>query len=434
MSRQVKALLVWLVLPATAFLAEDYAGLLRRAATDTQAGRYKQAIEEYKAALAIRPKAAEALNNLAVVYYQVGQYSEAFEIASGIWRSHRELPSAALMAGMAAVQLNRPKEAIEPFEALLMADPKNRDALLGLASARVALNDFVAAAEIYRREIAIQVADSQSWYGLAICYERMAEDASRRLSRMPGGAGLSKRLLAEYLRSTGDTKLATEAFGESEANAAAASPEAERQYERARDLADRSRDAFSHFVDLAPDSWQAAVFSGDVERQHGNLAAALKYYEKAAKLQPGNRASLLGMGTVYWEMGDFDRATANLREALLLHPPPAQAIFELANIAVRQHREAEAIPLLKQYLALQPDASAARADLGRAFLHTGRYEEAVVELTNASESDERGDVHYQLSMALRKLGRLSEADAALKKSTEIREFQLRREERLHTNH
>ena len=72
-------------------------------------------------------------------------------------------------------------------------------------------------------------------------------------------------------------------------------------------------------------------------------------------------------------MGDFDRSVPNLREALKLNPHANQAIFELANIAVRRHSEREAIPLLEQYLATQPNALAARADLGRAYFHLSQY-------------------------------------------------------------
>jgi tetratricopeptide (TPR) repeat protein len=97
---------------------------------------------------------------------------------------------------------------------------------------------------------------------------------------------------------------------------------------------------------------------------------------------------------------------------------------------VRRHAESEAIPLLKQYLAAQPDAVAAHADLGRAYLHLGKYENAAIELERGADSDERGEVHYQLSIALRKLGRIEEANSTMKKSTEIRKAQLKREREL----
>ncbi len=68
--------------------ADEYSDLFRQAAQETQHGVYDQAIAKYKAALEIRPGAAEALNNLAVVYYQVHKYDEAFATVSGIWAKH----------------------------------------------------------------------------------------------------------------------------------------------------------------------------------------------------------------------------------------------------------------------------------------------------------------------------------------------------------
>ena len=419
-----------IALTAIALRADEYSDLFHEAAAYTQQGKYDQAIVKYRAALLIRPGAPEALNNLALMYYALARYSDAFETASKIWAGHPELRSAALIAGMAAVQCNRPKDALAPLQRLLESDASNRDALLALASAHLALNDFSEAARIYEREIGYSPADSMAWYGSAICYENMAENASKNLSQMPGGEAYSKRLLAEYLQSTGDAKLAREAFGESETMAAPSSAEAARQYEVARDLAQKSRFAFERLAQIAPDSWQAAVFLGDVDRQHGDLVSSVAQYRKASDQQPKNPGPLLGLGTCYWEMGDFDRAVSYLRQTLELNPNAKQAVFELANIAVRRHQDKEAIPLLKRYLAAQPDALAARADLGRAYSHLGMYRDAIPELQKAASSDERGDIHYELSVALRKIGSNKEADATLEKSKAIRKAQLERERRL----
>jgi tetratricopeptide (TPR) repeat protein len=168
---------------------------------------------------------------------------------------------------------------------------------------------------------------------------------------------------------------------------------------------------------------------GDLDRQHRKFPSALAHYQAALKKRPA-AAALLGIGTVYWEMGDFPNAERYLEDALRLNPQSNQAVFELANIAVRQRREAAAIPLLERYLIAQPDALAARADLGRAYLHTGRFKEAAEQLSKASDADERGDIHYELATALRKLGREAEANAALSKSAAIREAALRREQRI----
>jgi hypothetical protein len=51
----------------------------------------------------------------------------------------------------------------------------------------------------------------------------------------------------------------------------------------------------------------------------------------------------------------------------------------------------------------------------------------------ASASDERGDIHYELFTALKKLGRNEEARTALNESYALKQAQLKRAQRLHTN-
>ena len=160
--------------------ADRYADLCKEAASLSQQGNYDAAIQNYKAALSIRPGAPEALNNLAVMYYSSRRYAEAFKITSALWPQHPELRSAALIAGMAAVQCNQPQRAIAPLEKLLAEDPTNRDAVLALASARIALGDLNAAAAIYKRQTTESPKDSDAWYGLAHCYEEMAETGVAR--------------------------------------------------------------------------------------------------------------------------------------------------------------------------------------------------------------------------------------------------------------
>jgi tetratricopeptide (TPR) repeat protein len=420
-------------LPSASASGEDtqFTELCKNAAESVRSGKYSEAIRLYDAALHIHPDSPEVLNNLAVACYEAHQYSRALEISKKIWKSHPELRSAALICGLAAIQCDRPEDALEPLSRLLVsANQQDKDALLGLASAYIALGRISDAIDVYKRAVASFPNDAQAWYGLAISYERSAENASRKLAHMPGGRSYSKRLLADYLQSLGDSRLAAEAFGGAQEPSPVTSPDAEATYEQARSLAAESQKAFEHFVALASNSWQADVFLGDVERQHGRLSSALVFYEKAAQAAPDAAAPLLGLGTVHWELGQFEEAEKYLRRVLQLNPQSAQAIFELANIRVRQRRETEAIPLLERFLQQQPDALAARADLGRAYLHLNRYADAARELRKAAPSDEQGDIHYQLAIALRNLGRTAEAAEAMRDSTRIRNDRARREQAL----
>jgi tetratricopeptide (TPR) repeat protein len=414
------------------FGAGSYESLFRQAAELSSQRKYAEAIQCYQAALRIRPDAPEALNNLAVMYYALGDYKQAWETTAQLARGPEEFPSADLVAGLSAVRIGIPAKAIEPLERVLKHEPANREALLGLASAHVALKQLPKAAVLYEKQIKLSSNDSIAWYGLAICNERMAEAASKTLAEMPGGRPYSKRLLGEFLLTRGDERLAQEAFGESAASDSAESPEAARQFEKAKSLAEASRSAFLRFMQIAPDSWQSHLFLGDLNRQHRKFTDSLVEYQKAAAAQPQGPGPPLGIGTVYWELGDFDRARQYLQRALHLDPNLMTAVFELANIDVRQHRYLEAVPLLERYLTAQPDAFSARADLGRAYLHLEKFEDAARELRLALPADTHGEIHYQLSIALRKLGRLQEADEALRKSTDIRRHELQREQRLHS--
>jgi len=410
----------------------DYESLFRQAAEYSRQGKYQEAIERYKAALNLRPGAAEVLNNLAVMYYTTGSYTQAWDLAQQALKVQPGMTSAALIAGLSAIRCDRPGDAVAPFDQVLRADPGNRDALLGLASAHVGTGKLTEAVTLYEQRTEREPKDAEAWYGQAICYERLAEVASRELSRTPGGAAFSKRLLGEFLLARGDAQLAREAFGDAQQESSAApNAQAEVRYREARELAEKSRVAFSRFVALAPDSWQAHLFLGDVERQQGHFAEALEHYGKAARLQPRSPGPPLGIGTVHWELGEFDVAENSLREALRLNPGALQASFELANIAVRRHQDAAAVPLLEKFLEAQPDALAARADLGRAYLHLRNYEKAVAQLKLASAADQQGDIHYQLATALKKLGRVQEAEEAMRLSTQIREAEQERARKRH---
>ena len=421
---------VLFVLLCATLAADDYDALFRDAAALSSQAKYKEAIRLYESALKVRPGAPEALNNLAVMYYAAGEYQSAWETASRVLHMPQAFASAQLVAGLSAIHLSRPADAIGPLHEVLKQDPGNRDALLGLASAHVAQKHFPEAVAIYEEQTKRSPSDSDAWYGLAISNESMAETASKKLAQMPGGTAYSKRLLGEFLLARGDQRLADEAFGQSDASIAPSSPAAAQQFQLAKSLAKASEDAFEHFINLAPDSWQAHLFLGDVNRQQRKFPDALAEYQKAATMQPQNPAALLGMGTVYWELGDFDRAEQVLRDTLRLNPDALSAIFELANIQVRRHRDADAVPLLRRYLAAQPDAAMAHADLGRAYLHLNDVENAARELQLALAADTQGDIHYQLSLALRKLGRNQEADEAVRASNEIRQSELKREQRL----
>jgi tetratricopeptide (TPR) repeat protein len=139
----------------------------------------------------------------------------------------------------------------------------------------------------------------------------------------------------------------------------------------------------------------------------------------------------MGLATVYWELGQFETAEKYLQQVLTISPNAPQALFQLGNIRVRQHRDEEAIPFLQRFLALEPDSLSACADLGRAYFHLGQYDQALPYLQKARAIDQKGDIHYQLATVLRRLERERDAAEAMRVSDRLRKSELERQERLH---
>lgn len=424
-------LLLSAFLPPMARAAQSYEDRFRTGASLSARGDYAGAIEQFQAALRLRPGAPEALSNLGAMYHMAGRYADAVETMNQVLRTSPDLFPAQLILGLDLVRLDRAPEAIPYLKKALNANPSSLEALYGLAAAYIGSNQLQAAAALYESRTRSEPNDVDAWYGLGLSYERLAEAASRRLSHTPGGAALDKQFLSEFLIDRGENRLAEEALREMVAlKNEPPSSAAQAAYREARALAGRARSVFLHLVDLAPDAWQSRLFLGDLNRQQRHFPEAISLYETVEKLQPSNPAPVLGLATVYWELGDFDKSEQYIKRVLALNPKSPQATFQLGNIRVRQHRDQEAIPLLEAFLRVQPDSLSAAADLGKAYFHLDRYTEALSYLEKARPIDERGDIHYQLATALRKLGRGAEAQEALRVSQALRERQLEREQRL----
>jgi tetratricopeptide (TPR) repeat protein len=291
-------LLLWFTLAGA---AQTYEQLFEDARMLSGKGEYARAAQKYEAALRIRPNAPEALNNVGVVYYLAGRFEYAAAVLGAALRVQPDLMPANLMRGLSLVQLGRFSEAGEPLERVLRRDEANRDALLGLASAKVGLGQLQEAAALYRQQTRRTPEDADAWHGLALCLERAAEAESRKLYSVPEGRAYAKRFLGEYWLERGQRNLAEEALSEAAAidpqqpglqellhvlrtrqsgdrfDVAAVASNAPAAYREAKQLARLSREAFEKFVAIAPESWQAQLFLGDVSRQRREFEQAIAH-------------------------------------------------------------------------------------------------------------------------------------------------------------
>jgi len=114
-------------------------------------------------------------------------------------------------------------------------------------------------------------------------------------------------------------------------------------------------------------------------------------------------------------------AIPELKQELALSPDNPDVRYSLAFALLQSSHKAEAIDLLKELTSSNPTHAQAQYQLGKALLEDGQTLEAVKHLEGAEQSDPSPDyIHYQLQAAYRKAGRIEDADRELRLYKDIK--------------
>jgi tetratricopeptide (TPR) repeat protein len=170
---------------------------------------------------------------------------------------------------------------------------------------------------------------------------------------------------------------------------------------------------------------QTHVLIGRAYRDAGELDRAATELRAALAQDPGVRRAhyylgMVAMADVSKGPGRLVKAVAEFQEELKLEPEDPLASDQLGAALMEAERPAEALPFFETAVRVDP-RSAYVGHLGGAQLALDRPAEAAQTLqraldlsaTQAAADSDVEKVHYQLGLALRKLGRTEEAAAQL---------------------
>ena len=149
-----------------------------------------------------------------------------------------------------------------------------------------------------------------------------------------------------------------------------------------------------------PDSVDALVMLGEVERREGRAPEALAAYGKAARVAARDPRGWLGLGIVETERENVRRARSNLERAIALDASDADARAELGTLEGFAGNLPRGREALEKALALQPDNYVAWTGLGVVKLKAGDEEGAIDALVRASLLEPRyARAHLHLAAA-----------------------------------
>jgi tetratricopeptide (TPR) repeat protein len=168
----------------------------------------------------------------------------------------------------------------------------------------------------------------------------------------------------------------------------------------------------------------------------------------AFESEPRSNDTLLLIGQLWTEIGDYARATATLERALQsdsslpkahfyeglayihwehwpeaqkefqaelsLNPADPDAMYHLGFVYLQQSKTDDAATLFLQVVTAHPDYANAQYELGKILLDRGQTGDAIAHLETAARLRPETDyMHYQLQAAYRKMGRNADADREL---------------------
>ena len=189
-------------------------------------------------------------------------------------------------------------------------------------------------------------------------------------------------------------------------------------------------DTYAQLEASFPDSWRTHQLRAESYALRGSVKDALQEFQAALALRPNEPELHEALGELYVDNNEFESARGELEQTLGIDPSRTHALYLLGRVFVQTKENEKALPYLERALQIQPDLAEANSLLGTAYLRLGQFADAVSRLEKAAPSDHYGDVHYQLSVAYRKLGQTERAKKELLLSQDLRKSHLERDQAL----
>jgi Flp pilus assembly protein TadD len=152
----------------------------------------------------------------------------------------------------------------------------------------------------------------------------------------------------------------------------------------------------------------------------GKAEDALRHYRAAVGMATSDvlrLQALLGLGSTYAALQQYDTAVPPLERARDLAPDNAEVWYTLGTVYSAAGRPEDALRAFAEAARLEPGMAAAHADMCRLLSGLARYSEAAVACRSAVESDATDVAAWLgLGVASYQLGAYDEASAAFREA------------------
>jgi tetratricopeptide (TPR) repeat protein len=179
-------------------------------------------------------------------------------------------------------------------------------------------------------------------------------------------------------------------------------------------------EAVKKAVEVAPNSYEARMLKGQVERRMNRLKEAVKSFGRALELNPKASEAFLSLALAQSADGLTQEAITTFERGAEQFPNEPLLLQEYGRLLLNVRKdsgdatELRAVALLKKAIALAPSLAEPHYQLGNLSLLNDRPAEALLYLQTAARMDPKSSkIHFALRRTYSRLGRTEEAKKEL---------------------
>jgi tetratricopeptide (TPR) repeat protein len=159
---------------------------------------------------------------------------------------------------------------------------------------------------------------------------------------------------------------------------------------------------------------ETVLLIGQLWTEIGDYARATSTLQQALASNPNLAKAHFYSGLAYIRWGRWPEAAKEFQAELNLSPDDPEAQYHLGFVYMQESKTDDAAALFRRVVAAHPDYANAQYQLGKILLDRGQASDAVGFLEAAARLEPQTDyLHYQLQAAYRKENRIADADREL---------------------
>lgn len=365
---------------------------------------YSAAVAEAQKLVTAVPGMVSARLLLGTALLAQGNLNQAEAQLSQVVRQAPENMEARKLLARVNLQLQRPDVATQVLQSGQQADSSDPDLDVLLGWANLQRGDNAGAIALLERSVAAQPANSALKLDLALAYmgggrNDKAVELLRATAPTPGDTRRDSLLLAALAADKGpaaaraeiDKLVAARADDVGVLNLAGL-------FYARQGEADRARQVLNEAARQQPKHAETFMNLARVEVLAGNQTAATNALEKALAADPVHSGARLALAEMAVRGGDLAGAVKPLEELRTADAGAVAPRVLLANVYLQQKKGQEVDAVLKELQALAADKPAVANAVGRVYLDSGRFNEALNWFGSAAQK-EPGNVSYQMNSA-----------------------------------